>query len=244
MTPTGLPLHIADPTCVKGFSYSCDLVDIFTTVLNRGFVDVCFLGVGQVDRYGNLNSTVIGDYRNPKMRMMGAGGATDFAAYSKRIILTMRGGKFVEKLDYLPRPAGSSGGDSKKRAGLPDTGPEVLISTKAVFRFPAPDHELTLVSLHPEGQARRCAKRYPLEAEGRERSHRNPAPTPEAIHFVRGFDPTLSAGRKLGLILAMQATAKKAQAKPALSQPKKLEHEPEPKGGTLKRAGLSRHGPD
>jgi len=213
INPYRSPLHIADPTCLKGFSYACDLVDIFTTVLNRGYIDVCFLGVGQVDRYGNLNSTVVGDYKNPRMRMMGAGGATDFAVYSKRIILTMRGGKFVDKLDYFTTPGWLDGYDSKKKAGLPETGPELLISTKAVFRFPPPERELTLVSLHPKVKLEDVAKDIPWKLKTAKEVAVTPPPTPEAIYFVRGFDPTLSAGRKLGLMLAMQATAKRMQEK-------------------------------
>jgi len=211
--PYRSPLHIADPTCVKGFSYACDLVDIFTTVLNRGFIDVCFLGVGQVDRFGNLNSTVIGDYHNPRMRMMGAGGAPDFAAYSRRVILTMRGGKFVEKLDYFTSPGWLDGYDSKKRAGLPDSGPELLISTKAVFRFPAPERELTLVSLHPGVKLEDVQKDIPWKLKLAKEIAITPPPTAEAIDFVRNFDPTLTAGRKLGLTLAMQATARRMQEK-------------------------------
>jgi glutaconate CoA-transferase, subunit B len=209
ISPYRSPLHIADPTCLKGFSYSCDLIDIFTTILNRGFVDVCFLGVGQVDKYGNLNSTVIGDYANPKMRMMGAGGATDFAVYSKRLILTMRGGKFVEKLDYFTSPGWMEGGDSKKRAGLPDTGPEVLISTKAVFRFPPPEHELTLVALHPKMTLEDVQKDIPWKLKVAKELKITPVPTQAAIHYIRDFDPTLTAGRRLGMTLALQATMKK-----------------------------------
>jgi len=207
--PYRSPLHIADPTCLKGFSYSCDLVDIFTTILNRGFVDVCFLGVGQIDKFGNINSTVVGDYKNPKMRMMGAGGATDFAAYSKRLILTMRGGKFVDKLDYFTTPGWLEGGDSKKRAGLPDIGPEVLISTKAVFRFPPPEHELTLSSLHPGFKLEDVQKDIPWKLKVAKEIKTTPVPTKAAIDFIRDFDPTLTAGRKLGITLALQATLKK-----------------------------------
>ena len=98
------PNHIADANSCRGFSYATDLFSMFTMTY-RGFVNVCFLGVAQIDRYGNINTTVIGDYFKPKMRLAGAGGAPDFMAYSKHTILTMRGGEFVEKLSQqaLPR---------------------------------------------------------------------------------------------------------------------------------------------
>ena len=99
-----IPLnHIADAHACRGFSYATDLFSAFTMTY-RGFVDVCFLGVGQVDKYGNVNTTVIGDYYKPSLRLTGSGGAADFISYSKRTILTMRGGQFVEKLDYLTSP--------------------------------------------------------------------------------------------------------------------------------------------
>ena len=68
------------------------------------FVDVCFLGVAQIDKFGNINTTVVGDYFHPKARLPGAGGAPDFLSYAKRTILTMRGGEFVNKLDYFNSP--------------------------------------------------------------------------------------------------------------------------------------------
>ncbi len=213
VAPFRSPLHIADPTCTRGYSYSCDLMDIFTTILNRGFVDLCFLGVGQIDKFGNMNSTAIGDYRHPKMRMMGAGGAPDFALYAKRVVLTMRGGKFVNKLDYFTTPGWLAGGDSRKRAGLPETGPEVLISTKAVFHFPAPERELTLVSLHPGVNAEDVRKDVPWKLKIADNLNTTPVPPQEAIDFVRVFDPTLTAGRKLSLSLTIQAAAKKQAAK-------------------------------
>ncbi len=213
VAPYRSPIHIADPTCTRGYSYSCDLMDIFTTILNRGFVDLCFLGVGQIDKFGNMNSTAIGDYRKPKMRMMGAGGAPDFGLYAKRVVLTMRGGKFVNKLDYFTTPGWLEGGDSKKRAGLPDTGPAVLISAKAVFHFPAPERELTLVSLHPGVKLEDVAKDVPWKLKVAPELKTTPPPTPEVIAYVRNFDPTLTAGRKLSLSLAISATVKKQALK-------------------------------
>ncbi len=211
IAPYRAPLHIADPTCTRGYSYSCDLIDVFTTILHRGFVDVCFLGVGQIDKYGNLNSTVVGDYFQFKMRMMGAGGAPDFALYAKKVVLTMRGGKFVEKLDYFTTPGWLEGGDSKKQKGLPDTGPEVLISTKAVFHFPKPERELTLVSVHPGVSIEEVEKDIPWKLKKAAQIKTTPVPPPEVIDFIRNFDPASSAGRKLLISLYAQAMLKKLQ---------------------------------
>jgi len=108
-----LPLnHIADAHSCRGFSYATDLFSAFTMTY-RGFVDVCFLGVGQVDKYGNLNTTVIGDYYKPTMRLPGSGGAADFISYAKRTVLTLLGGNFVEKLDYFTSPGYLEGGHKR-----------------------------------------------------------------------------------------------------------------------------------
>ncbi|MFX1258379.1 MAG: CoA-transferase, partial [Promethearchaeota archaeon] len=112
---------VGDPGSTAGFSYSIDLFDVFTTIVNRDYVDVCILGVAQVDKYGNINSTVVGDYYLSKVKhfkLSGAGGAPEFSGHSNKIILTMVGGEFVNKLDYMTSPGWLTGGDSRRKAGL------------------------------------------------------------------------------------------------------------------------------
>ena len=86
--PVVPPNHIADAMACKGYACATDLFTAFTMTY-RGFVDVCFLGVGQIDKFGNLNTTSIGDYYKPDLRLPGSGGAADFISYSKRTVLTM-----------------------------------------------------------------------------------------------------------------------------------------------------------
>jgi len=142
--------NIADAHSCRGFSYATDLFSAFTMTY-RGFVDVCFLGVGQVDKYGNLNTTVIGDYEKPTLRLPGSGGAADFMSYAQRTVLTMRGGTFVNKLDYFTSPGYLDGGDSRDKTGLfPEgSGPSALISTKGVFRFDPETKEMYLAQIFP-----------------------------------------------------------------------------------------------
>jgi len=127
------PNHIADANACRGFSYATDLFSAFTMTY-RGFVDVCFLGVAQIDKFGNVNTTVVGDYYKPKARLPGAGGAPDFLSYAKRTILTMRGGEFVNKLDYFTSPGYLEGGDSRDQSGLfpKGSGPTMLLTTKGI----------------------------------------------------------------------------------------------------------------
>jgi glutaconate CoA-transferase, subunit B len=192
------PNHIADANSCRGFSYATDLFSMFTMTY-RGYVDVCFLGVAQIDRYGNINTTVIGDYSNPKMRLPGSGGAPDFMSYAKHTVLTMRGGEFVNKLDYFTSPGFLDGGDSRDRSGLfpIGSGPSMLLTTKGVFRFDALTKELYLTQLHPGITIDMIKKDIPWDLKVADDISQTIPPTDEEIDFVRRFAPTESVGRKL-----------------------------------------------
>jgi glutaconate CoA-transferase subunit B len=144
-------IGIADIEACRGFSYSTDMFSIFTTHTYRGFIDSCFLGVGQVDKFGNVNSTVIGDYDDFERRLPGSGGAADFMSYAKRTILTLNRGQFVKKLDYLTSPGYLDGGDSRDNSGhfLKGSGPCTLISRKGIFKFDPVSKEIFLAHNHP-----------------------------------------------------------------------------------------------
>lgn len=198
-----LPLnHIADAHSCRGFSYATDLFSAFTMTY-RGFVDVCFLGVGQVDKYGNLNTTSIGDYYKPAMRLPGSGGAADFLSYAKRTVLTMLGGNFVEKLDYFTSPGYLEGGDSRDRSGLfpVGSGPTMLLSTKGVFRFDPVTKEIYLSQIHPRVTVEDVKKDVPWDLKIAPDLSETPHPTDEEIDFIRNFAPSMSAGRELNLEL-------------------------------------------
>lgn len=198
-----LPLnHIADAHSCRGFSYATDLFSAFTMTY-RGYVDVCFLGVGQVDKYGNLNTTVIGDYYKPTMRLPGSGGAADFLSYAKRTVLTMLGGNFVEKLDYFTSPGYLDGGDSRDQSGLfpIGSGPTMLLSTKGVFRFDPVTKEMYLAQIHPRVTVEEIKKEVPWDLKVADDLKESPHPTDEEIDFIRCFAPAMSAGRELAMEL-------------------------------------------
>lgn len=208
------PNHIADAHSCRGFSYATDLFSAFTMTY-RGFVDVCFLGVAQVDKYGNLNTTVIGDYKKPKLRLPGSGGAADFLSYAKRTILTMRGGEFVEKLDYFTSPGYLDGGDSRDASGLfpVGTGPAMLLTTKGVFRFEEKSKEMYLAQVHPGVSVDSVRKEVPWDLKVADDLSETDRPTDEEINFVRRFAPTEVVGRKLMFELGLANAARKAQLK-------------------------------
>lgn len=149
--PARLPLSIGDPTLVSGATAVGSMADLFMFYLQGGRVDVALLGGAQIDRYGNLNSTVIGDYAQPKVRLPGSGGACEIAINARRIFMIMRLSKraFVEKLDFLTSPGYLDGGDARRRLAYPGEGPALVITDRALFGFDNPDHEMTLIELAP-----------------------------------------------------------------------------------------------
>ncbi|MDT8306370.1 MAG: CoA-transferase [Anaerolineae bacterium] len=149
--PARLPLSIGDPTLVSGATAVGSMADLFMLYLQGGRVDAALLGGAQIDRYGNLNSTVIGDYDSPKVRLPGSGGAAEIAINARRILMIMRLSKraFVDQLDFLTSPGHLDGGDARARLGYPGDGPAVVVTDKALFDFDNPDHEMTLVELAP-----------------------------------------------------------------------------------------------
>lgn len=149
--PARLPLSIGDPTLVSGATSVTSMVDLFMYYLQGGLVDVALLGGAQIDRFGNLNTTVIGDYNQPKVRLPGSGGACEIAINASRIFMIMRLHRraFVEQLDFLTSPGHLSGGDSRQASNLPGAGPELVITDRAIFSFINPMREMTLVELAP-----------------------------------------------------------------------------------------------
>ncbi|HQF10639.1 MAG TPA: CoA-transferase [Spirochaetota bacterium] len=208
------PNHIADAHSCRGFSYATDLFSMFTMTY-RGYVDVCFLGVAQIDRFGNLNTTVIGDYYQPKMRLPGSGGAADFLSYAKKTILTMRGGEFVNKLDYFTSPGYLDGGDSRDASGLfpKGSGPVMLLTTKGVFRFDEKTKELVLAKVHPGVGVDDIRKDIPWDLKIAPDLAETDRPTDVEIDFIRRFAPTEAVGRKLMFELAIAHSFNKALAR-------------------------------
>ncbi len=147
--PARLPLSIGDPTLVSGATSVMSMADLFMLYLQRGLIDVALLGGAQIDRFGNLNTTVIGDYTAPKTRLPGSGGACEIAINARRIFMIMRLSKraFVSRIDFLTSPGHLDGGDARRRLGMPGLGPDQVITDKALFTFDNPEREMMLTEL-------------------------------------------------------------------------------------------------
>lgn len=145
--PARLPLSIGDPTLVTGALSVVSMADLFGLYLQRGLVDVALLGGAQIDRYGNLNTTVIGDYAHPKTRLPGSGGACEIAINAQKVFMIMRLKRraFVDKLDFITSPGHQAG-----RAGaVLGGGPTLVITDKGMFDFGGPERSMRLVALYP-----------------------------------------------------------------------------------------------
>jgi len=149
--PSRLPLSIGDPSLVTGALAAVSMADLFGLYLQRGLVDVALLGGAQIDRFGNLNTTVVGDYASPQVRLPGSGGACEIATNARSVFMIMRLSKraFVNKLDFQTSPGHLTGGDARARLGLPGGGPQTVVTDKALFDFANPEREMQLIECYP-----------------------------------------------------------------------------------------------
>jgi len=137
-----VPMAVADPRVMLGAAVNGGLADAFAVMQNRftGQKVVGILGAAQIDRYGNLNSTMLGDYPRPRVRFAGSGGACDVGSFVDRTIIFMKQEKrkFVPRLDYLTCPGWLDGPEGRRNAGLAGGGPAAVVTDMAILRF---DHE-------------------------------------------------------------------------------------------------------
>jgi glutaconate CoA-transferase subunit B len=148
--PARLPLSIGDPTLVSGASAVCSMYDIFTFYLQRGNVDVGFLGGAQIDRFGNINATVIGDYESPKIRLPGSGGSMEIAAWANRcyIMTPHQKRRFPEKVDFATSAGFLSGRRQREATGVRGGGPLAVVTNLGLLE-PDENGEMVLTTLHP-----------------------------------------------------------------------------------------------
>lgn len=150
--PDRLPLSIGDGVLADTADAVVSVPEVFNYWLQPGRVDVGFLGAAQIDRYANINTTVIGDdYRHPKVRLPGAGGAPEIAASCKEAVVVVRQNTrtFVDRVDFVTSVGFGSGAGDRERLGLTGAGPRVVITDLAVLEPDPTSCELTLTRLHP-----------------------------------------------------------------------------------------------
>jgi glutaconate CoA-transferase subunit B len=164
---------------------------VFNLYLQRGLIDVGFLGGAQVDRFGNINSTVIGDYAKPKVRLPGSGGACEIAALAKKVVITIGNSKrtLPERVDFVTSPGYLRGGRERESLGLKG-GPELVITDMGVYRFDPETREMVLVSMHPGVTVQKIKENIGWDVKVAREVTETPPPTPEEIRIIRDeLDP-------------------------------------------------------
>lgn len=148
-TPERLPVSIGDPSLVTNSLSICSMFDIFNYYLQGGLIDVGFLQGAQIDRFGNLNTTVVGDYQKPSVRLPGSGGACEIAILAKKVFVIAPQTKrsFPEKVDFITSPGYVDGPETRLKLGMPGAGPIMVITNLACYDFE--NGEMILTSLHP-----------------------------------------------------------------------------------------------
>ncbi|EKF18235.1 CoA-transferase subunit beta [Nitratireductor pacificus] len=149
--PDVLPLSIGDGELCDTALTTVPVPEMFRYWLQGGRITIGFLGAAQLDRFGNINTTVVGDYDHPKVRLPGGGGAPEIASSSQEVFITLAQSKrsMVEKIDFYTSFGHGEGGDHRQRLGIDTKGPTLLITDMAIWKPDPETKEFTVVSLHP-----------------------------------------------------------------------------------------------
>jgi glutaconate CoA-transferase subunit B len=160
-------------------------------LLQQGLVDVSFIGGAQVDRFGNLNTSYIGPFDRPAIRLPGSGGACDLASLARRHIIVMahERRRFVSRVDYITSPGYGEGAGWRERVGLPRGGPSAVITTLGVFRFDPESKEMVLASVHPGVTAEAVAAETGWPLRMADSIAATPLPTEGELAAIRRYDP-------------------------------------------------------
>jgi glutaconate CoA-transferase subunit B len=189
--PARLPLSIGDPTLVSGALGVCSMYDIFAFYLQRGNVDVGFMGGAQIDRFGNINATVIGDYNHPKVRLPGSGGSMEIAAWANRCYLLTPHSKrrFPAKLDFRTSAGFLSGREERQKANLRGGGMLAVVTDLGLME-PDETGELVLTALHPGATVEQVRENTGWDLKVAETLHLTEPPSAEELRILReDLDP-------------------------------------------------------
>jgi glutaconate CoA-transferase subunit B len=188
--PARLPLSIGDPTIVTGATSVVSMWDLFSLYLQGGLIDVGFLGAAQIDRFGNLNSTVIGEYGSPHTRLPGSGGACEIAINARQVFVIMRQSKrsFVERIDFRTSAGNLGGAENAERIrreqGWLGRGPSVVVTDLAIWHFDETG-EMRVDSLHPGVTIDQVRETVGWEPKVAPAPATTPAPSADELRLIR-----------------------------------------------------------
>jgi glutaconate CoA-transferase subunit B len=181
--PLRLPLSIGDPTLVTHSLQVISMFELFAYYLQAGLIDVGFLGASQIDRFGNINTTVIGEYGAPKVRLPGSGGACEIAINAKKVFVIMPQStrSFVERVDFVTSPGHVAGA----RPSGWGAGPSIVVTGLGVYRFDQGTGEMELASLHPGVSVQEVRANTGWDVRIGTSVQETPPPTPEELRLIR-----------------------------------------------------------
>ncbi len=186
--PARPPLSVGDPCLNPGAAMVGGLIDVMGMFLQAGWVDVGFLSGSQVDKFGNINTTCIGDYAAPHSRLPGSGGANPIGALAKKILIITLHDKrrLSEKVDFITTPGYIDGPDARAKWGFPEkTGPECIITNKAVLRFDKASGEAYLESWHPGSTIEEIRDLTPWDLKVADDVHETLPPAADELKIIR-----------------------------------------------------------
>ncbi len=181
-------LSVGDPCLNPGAAMTGNLLDIMGMFLQGGWVDVGFLSGSQVDKYGNINTTAIGDYHHPTNRLPGSGGAAPIGCLAKRtIIIALHDPKrLAERVDFLTTPGYIDGPGAREKWGLASgSGPYMIVTNKGVMKFDEETKEAYLVSYHADSSVEEILGLTPWDLKVADDVHVTPPPTVEELRAIR-----------------------------------------------------------
>jgi glutaconate CoA-transferase, subunit B len=188
--PARLPLSIGDPTIVTGATAVTSMWDLFSLYLQGGLIDVGFLGAAQIDRFGNINTTVIGPYDQPTTRLPGSGGACEIAINARQVFVIMRQSRrsFVERIDFRTSPGNLGGAENaaliRREQGWLGSGPSVVVTDLGIYHFDE-SGEMRLDSMHPGVSLDQVRESVGWEPRIAADLRTTPEPTAEELRLIR-----------------------------------------------------------
>jgi len=187
-----LPISVGDSRTFHRAVSASSMHDVMSAS-QAGYIDYGFLGAAQIDPYGNLNTTVIGEWEHPTVRFPGSGGANDVGSLCWRTIIVMRQDvrRFVKELDFVTTPGYLDGPGARERAGLPaDSGPYRVITQLGVFGFEETTRRMQLLAAHPGLSVQEIQERSGFELIIPDEVTTTEPPPPEVLEAMREIDPT------------------------------------------------------
>jgi glutaconate CoA-transferase subunit B len=186
-----IALSIADSRLGYQAAAAIGLIETLGLMLQGGHVDVGFVGAAQIDEYGNINTTYIGSFEKPTVRLPGSGGGNDIISSAKRIIVIMthERRKMVKKLDYLTSPGFLDGPGAREKAGLLGGGPSLVVTNLCQMDFDPKTKRMRLATIHPGVSTQQVIENSGFDLIVPKNVPTTELPTPEELRLLRAIDP-------------------------------------------------------